>query len=215
MASDAAAFLEEPGLWVQVLCEPGQYAGRAALFLDRDGTINVDTGYPDNPDDLVLHETVLPVIRTANALGLPVIVVTNQSGIARGYFGWSEFALVTDRLLALLDAEGCKIDMMIACAYHDAGEPPLAVADHPMRKPNPGMLTRAGDLLGIDLAASVIVGDKMSDIEAGHRAGLASGWLVHAPGDGAGGEAGDGFVRQLETAADCDALCAELRQRAI
>lgn len=178
MADDASFPLAEPGLWVEQTGIANFPSGRPALFLDRDGTINVDTGYPSDPAEIVLRPEMLPVIRTANLAGLPAIIVSNQSGIARGYFGWSEFAAVNARLLALLDEDGCQIDLVLACAYHSSGKGELAIGDHPMRKPNPGMLLRARDLLGIDISRSIIVGDKADDMEAGRRAGLVEGWLV-------------------------------------
>ena len=179
MADDKGAFpLEEPGLWVERVGATTFPTGRPALFLDRDGTINVDTDYPSDPSDIVLRPQMLPVIKAANLVGLPVVVVTNQSGIARGYFGWPEFAAVNARLLALLEAEQCRIDVVLACAYHSSGTGELAIGDHPMRKPNPGMLLRARDLLGLDAGRSIIVGDKADDMEAGRRAGLTNGWLV-------------------------------------
>jgi D-glycero-D-manno-heptose 1,7-bisphosphate phosphatase len=121
---------------------------------------------------------MLPAIAAANRVGIPVVVVTNQSGIARGYFGWSAFAAVNGRVLELLGDQGVSVDMVLACAYHEAGVGPLAVADHPMRKPNPGMLIEAGKRLDLDLQRSLIVGDKLADMQAGRRAGLAQGWLV-------------------------------------
>ncbi len=121
---------------------------------------------------------MLPAIATANRAGIPVVVVTNQSGIARGYFGWSAFAAVNGRVLELLREEGVFVDMVLACAYHEAGVGPLAIPDHPMRKPNPGMLVEAGKRLALDLQRSLIVGDKLADMQAGKRAGLAQGWLV-------------------------------------
>ncbi|UDL88824.1 HAD family hydrolase [Mesorhizobium sp. PAMC28654] len=179
--------LAEPGLWVERVGERTFAAGTPALFLDRDGTINVDTGYPDDPAKMVLLGGIVPVIAAANRRGIPVVIVTNQSGIARGYFGWGDFAAVNGRVLDLLRADNASVDMVVACAYHDAGEGPLAIADHPMRKPNPGMLLEAAKRLGLDLKRSLIVGDKPADMEAGRRAGLSRGWLVD--GD-ATGEAG-------------------------
>jgi D-glycero-D-manno-heptose 1,7-bisphosphate phosphatase len=198
--------LEEPGLWVERIGASVFPAGTPALFLDRDGTINVDSGYPSDPAEVVLRPEILPVIRTANIAGLPAIVVSNQSGIARGYFGWPDFAAVNARLLALLEAQGCRIDLVLACAYHSSGTGELAVGDHPMRKPNPGMLLRARDLLGADISRSIIVGDKADDMEAGRRAGLCEGWLVHgrfnrAPGDGMF------TTRKLTTGNDHSKLC--------
>jgi D-glycero-D-manno-heptose 1,7-bisphosphate phosphatase len=198
--------LVEPGLWVERIRSRVFPANAPALFLDRDGTINVDTGYPDDPADIVLRPEILPVIRTANLAGLPAIIVSNQSGIARGYFGWPEFAAVNARLLALLEAEQCRIDMVFACAYHSSGSGELAIGDHPMRKPNPGMLLRARDLLGVDIGRSIIVGDKADDMEAGRRAGLVEGWLV---GGRFNKKAPDGSftTRKLMTGNDYRRLC--------
>lgn len=170
--------LEEAGLWVQCFAGKAETAGRPALFLDRDGTLNVDTGYPRTPDEIELLPDILPVIRKANAAGVPAVIVSNQSGVARGLLDWRDFAEVNARLLDLLHAEGCAIAMVLACAYHEAGRPPFDIADHPMRKPNPGMLLRAAAILGIDLERSIVVGDKPSDMEAGRRAGVQAGWLI-------------------------------------
>ncbi|MGX5803119.1 D-glycero-alpha-D-manno-heptose-1,7-bisphosphate 7-phosphatase [Bradyrhizobium sp. Arg314] len=178
MAESAGFPLAEPGLWVERTSTTNFPAGRAALFLDRDGTINVDTGYPDDPAAMALRDGIAPVIEAANQRGIPVVVVTNQSGIARDYFGWDAFARVNGRVLDLLGERNAFVDMVLACAYHEAGRGALAVADHPMRKPNPGMLLEAGRRLGLDLKRSLIVGDKPADMQAGQRAGLERGWLV-------------------------------------
>ncbi|WP_027168141.1 HAD family hydrolase [Mesorhizobium sp. WSM3224] len=178
MAESSGFPLAEPGLWVERTSARSFPAGRPALFLDRDGTINVDTGYPDDAAAMVLRDGVAPVIEAANQHGIPVVVVTNQSGIARGYFGWDAFARVNKRVLDLLGERNAFVDMVLACAYHEAGAGPLAIADHPMRKPNPGMLLEAGRRLELDLRRSLIVGDKTADMEAGRRAGLQQGWLV-------------------------------------
>ena len=170
--------LAEPGLWVERVGRTVFPAGTPALFLDRDGTINIDTGYPDDPAEMVLRADIAAAIAAANRAGIPAIIVTNQSGIARGYYGWGDFAAVNGRVLELLGGEGAFVDMVLACAYHEAGSGPLAVADHPMRKPNPGMLLEAAKRLGLDLRRSLIVGDKKADMEAGQRAGLSQGWLV-------------------------------------
>ncbi|BAV47234.1 haloacid dehalogenase [Mesorhizobium sp. 113-1-2] len=170
--------LTEPGVWIERIGERVFPRHLPALFLDRDGTINVDTDYPSDPAEIELRPQMLPAIAAANRVGIPVVVVTNQSGIARGYFGWSAFAAVNGRVLELLGDQGVSVDMVLACAYHEAGVGPLAVADHPMRKPNPGMLIEAGKRLDLDLQRSLIVGDKLADMRAGKRAGLAQGWLV-------------------------------------
>ncbi|WP_318011208.1 HAD family hydrolase [Mesorhizobium sp. ES1-1] len=196
--------LQEPGLWVESVGARTFAKGRPALFLDRDGTINVDTGYPDDPARIALRADIASVIAAANHAGIPVVIVTNQSGIARGYFGWEEFAKVNGRVLDLLGLEGASVDMVLACAYHEGGAGPLAVGDHPMRKPNPGMLIEAAKRLRIDAPRSLIVGDKPADMEAGRRAGLAQGWLV----DGEGSRQGNFAISPLRDRSDVDGLLA-------
>ncbi|PLP56091.1 HAD family hydrolase [Mesorhizobium loti] len=174
--------LAEPGLWIERVGDKTFPSGCPALFLDRDGTINVDTGYPSNPRQVLLRGEILPVIQAANDAGWPVVIVTNQSGIARGYFGWEAFAAVNGRVLELLREKNCSADLVLACAYHEAGKGALAAGDHPMRKPNPGMLLRAAEILRVDLGGSIMVGDKEADIEAGRRAGLSRLFLVGGMG---------------------------------
>ena len=208
MADGGAAFaLAEPGLWVERIGARTFAAGLPALFLDRDGTINVDTGYPDDPADMVLRDGIAPVIEAANRRGVPVVVVTNQSGIARGYFGWDAFASVNRRVLDLLAERNAFVDMVLACAYHEKGSGPLGIADHAMRKPNPGMLMEAAGRLGLDLGRSLIVGDKPADMEAGQRAGLRRGWLVDGEASTMDGLA----VYPLRDANDLDGLLSAIR----
>jgi D-glycero-D-manno-heptose 1,7-bisphosphate phosphatase len=199
--------LAEPGLWVERIGKGTFPAGRPALFLDRDGTINVDTGYPSDPADMALRGDIAPAIEAANRGGVPVVIVTNQSGIARGYFGWDVFARVNRRVLDLLAEQNAFVDMVLACAYHEAGSGPLAVADHPMRKPNPGMLIEAARRLDLDLKRSLIVGDKSADMEAGQRAGLERGWLV----DGDASTMAGLSVLPLRDAHDLDGLVTAIR----
>lgn len=187
--------LEEPGLWVEQVGNKVFPKGCPALFLDRDGTVNVDTGYPSDPRQVVLRDDILPAIQAANRVGWPVVIVTNQSGIARGYFGWDVFAAVNGRVLELLAERGCSIDLVLACAYHEAGEGALGAGDHPMRKPNPGMLLRAAEMLKVDLGGSIMVGDKPADIEAGRRAGLSRLFLVGEEN----AAAGQAVVAEIQT----------------
>jgi D-glycero-D-manno-heptose 1,7-bisphosphate phosphatase len=204
--ADGLAPLEEPGLWVERIGGRIFSAATPALFLDRDGTINVDSGYPADPALIVLRDDIVPVIAAANRAGVPVIVVTNQSGIARGFFGWDDFAAVNGRVLDLLRDKTCFVDMVLACAYHEAGTGPLAVADHAMRKPNPGMLLMAAERLDLDLRRSLIVGDNLSDMDAGRRGGLSRGWLVDGEGD-----IRSGFeIRPWRDGKDLDSLLADI-----
>ncbi|TIO23078.1 MAG: HAD family hydrolase, partial [Mesorhizobium sp.] len=99
--------------------------------------------------------------------------------------------------------------MVLACAYHEAGSGPLAMADHPMRKPNPGMLLEAGRRLGLDLKRSLIVGDKPADMEAGQRAGLERGWLV----DGEATPMGGFSVLPLRDVRDLEGLLTAIRSQ--
>jgi D-glycero-D-manno-heptose 1,7-bisphosphate phosphatase len=168
--------LDDPGLW----CDTGaaDWAFRPALFLDRDGVIVTDTGYLGCAEDARLLDGAAGAIARCNGLRIPVVVVTNQSGIARGYYAWSGFHAVQAALCAALDAAGARLDAVLACAYHAEGNAPLRRAAHPWRKPNPGMIFAAAERLNLDLSRSWIVGDKAEDLATGAAAGLAGGTLV-------------------------------------
>lgn len=172
-------YIGDDGVWRQVVrpVEPGSDL-RPALFLDRDGVVMEDRGYVHNPEDVHLIDGAAEVISAANLLGFPVVLVTNQGGIALGYFGWAEFARVQDRLFDLLAAGRATVDGVFANPYHPRATGPLSHPDHPARKPNPGMLTAAAEWLDIDLGRSWIVGDHASDLLAGRNAGLAGGMHV-------------------------------------
>ena len=143
----------------------------AGLFLDRDGTINVERGYLSNPDEVELLPGAAQAIRAANEFGLPVIVITNQAGVARGYHTEADVNSVNARLKELLKAEGAKIDALYYCPHHpEVGNPPYRKVCT-CRKPKIGMLKMAEQSLGINLATSFVVGDKCSDIATGKNAG--------------------------------------------
>ncbi len=120
-------------------------------------------------------------IARCNALRIPVIVVSNQSGIARGLYDWHGFAAVQGVIEHALEAAGARLDAVFACAHHGEGRAPLNIADHPWRKPNPGMLMDAAKRMTLDLPRSWIAGDRASDIAAGKAAGLAGGILILTP----------------------------------
>lgn len=167
----------EPGLWAEHAHDVVA-PGRPALFLDRDGVIVEEVHFLSKPGDVRLIEGIGEAIARVNRAGLAVVVVTNQSGIARGLFGWAEFAAVQAEIVARLGAAGARLDAVLACGHHASGQPPFERGDHPWRKPGPGMLVRGAEMLKSDLARSRIVGDRVSDLGAGFRAGLAGGWLV-------------------------------------
>lgn len=179
--------LRADGLWVRVRRRAWGMALRPALFLDRDGVIVEEVGFLSRPEQLRLIAGAAAVIAAANRAGIPVIVVTNQSGVGRGLFGWEEYARVEAALAAQLAAAGAWLDAVLACPFHPAARPPYAAADHPARKPNPGMLLIAARQLPVALERSWIVGDRAADLAAGRNAGLAGGLHV-ATGFGAAAE---------------------------
>jgi len=133
-----------------------------------------DVDYLHRVEDVAICPQAAAVIAAANRSAIPVVLVTNQSGIARGYYGWAEFQAVQQAIAAAVADAGARFDAVYACPHHrDAKVLGLRHPDHPARKPNPGMLRRAGEALAIDLARSWLVGDRASDIEAAKRAGLA------------------------------------------
>lgn len=182
--------LDPEGAWCEIT---GPCSGsRPGLFLDRDGVIVDEVEYLCDVERVRLCPGVDEMIRRANAAGVVVVVVTNQSGIARGLYGWSEFDAVQREIRHRLGLAGARWDAVMASPFHPDGREPWRHPDHPTRKPNPGMLTRAAAALGIDLAASWILGDRATDILAGQRAGLAGGIFIgdgYDPGEAARAEA--------------------------
>ena len=168
--------LDAEGVWCQTF--PGCARGRAALFVDRDGVVVEEIGYLHRSEDVVLCAGAAAVIATANARSIPVVLVTNQAGVGRGYYGWREFGAVQRTIESALAREGAHVDAVYACPHHPDGSGAFAHPNHPARKPNPGMLQRAATALAIDLAGSWLIGDRANDIETAKRAGLAGALLV-------------------------------------
>ena len=152
---------------------------RSALFLDRDGVINVDRGYIHGPDQFDFVPGIFELARFwTNELRRLIVVVTNQSGIGRGYFNESAYEDLTRWMCDRFEAEHTAIARVYHCPYHPLHGIGEYRRDHPWRKPNPGMILQAVSDLSLDPAQSVIVGDKMSDIEAGEAAGIGLRILV-------------------------------------
>lgn len=177
LPADPGRYHPDLGMWIRAAA-PATGGPRPALFLDRDGVIIEDPGYLARASDVALIPGAGAVIGLANRRGVPVIEVTNQAGIARGYYGWKEFLDVEAALGERLDAEGARIDAAFACPYHRDGIHSWAHPAHPGRKPRPGMLLAAAQLLNLDLRQSWIVGDKLADLQAGANAGLQGGLHV-------------------------------------
>lgn len=146
--------------------------GRKAVFLDRDGVINVDHGYVVDPAALVLVEGAAAAIRRLNAAGYLVVVVTNQSGVARGYFTEADVERFHQHLRERLAASGAQIDAIYTAPHHPDAVVAAYRGDHPDRKPRPGMILRALADLGIARSGSFLIGDKPSDIAAAEAAGI-------------------------------------------
>jgi D-glycero-D-manno-heptose 1,7-bisphosphate phosphatase len=166
----------EPGLWCQI-DTPG-LDGRPALFLDRDGVVVRDTHYLGRPEEVCVIEGAASAIARCNALGIPIVIVTNQSGVGRGYYDWDDFCAVQAAVCSALVPAGAKFDAIMACAYHADALERFRIANHPWRKPNPGMILEAGGRMKLDLSRSWIVGDRIDDLAAGHSAGIRGGVLI-------------------------------------
>ncbi len=145
---------------------------RPAAFLDRDGVINVDSGYTHRPEDLRFIPGAARAIRRLNDLGWWVFVVTNQAGVARGYYGLADVALFHREMQARLAEEGAHVDRFYVCPFHPDGVVPEFTGDHADRKPNPGMLLRAMEEWRVDRDRSFLIGDMPTDVEAARRAGV-------------------------------------------
>ena len=135
-----------------------------AAFLDRDGTLIEDVGFPRDPELVRLVDGAATALRRLVAANLRLVVVSNQSGIGRGLITADEARLVHERFVSLLAGEGIVLDGSKYCPH-----PPEAGCD--CRKPSPGMLLEAAEDLRLDLGRSFMIGDKLSDVEAGRRAG--------------------------------------------
>ena len=143
----------------------------SAVFLDRDGTLVHPRHYPSTPDELELYEGIEPALRTLQASGFHLIVVTNQSGLARGLFTASDLERMHAHLRDELGRQGVRVDAIYHCPHHVDGVIPELSKDCDCRKPQPGMLLQAAQDLDLDLSTSWFIGDILDDVEAGRRAG--------------------------------------------
>ncbi len=144
-----------------------------AFFLDRDGVINVEVNYLHDPDKVELLPGVVEALRLIRARGYLALVVTNQAGVAKGYYPESDVLAVHRRISELLEAAGTGVDGFYYCIHHPDHSGPCDC-----RKPLPGMLLRAAAEHGVDPSGSVMIGDRLSDIGAGRAAGCRVNILV-------------------------------------
>ena len=175
MSKDINFFVTDENVWLQVISEKNDTFGRPALFMDRDGVIVEEVNYLHRKEDVSIIPGAIEVIRRANILNIPVIILTNQAGVGRRYYSWKHFAEVQNEILMILEDADVEIDAVFACPHHPEARGPYFHPNHPWRKPNPGMLTIAEMKMEINIAKSWIIGDRASDIRAGANAGCIGG----------------------------------------
>jgi D-glycero-D-manno-heptose 1,7-bisphosphate phosphatase len=143
---------------------------KRAVFIDRDGTINEEKEYLYRTDEFAFIPGAPQAIRLLNEAGFLVIVVSNQSGVARGYYTEEDVHLLHRHISAQLESFGARVDAWLYCPHHPAGRGSYALPCR-CRKPLPGMLLEAAGRFDIDLESSIMIGDKLVDVEAGSAAG--------------------------------------------
>lgn len=169
-----------------------------ALFLDRDGVINRDTGYAYKPEQIDFLPGIFALCRTARSLGYRLIVVTNQSGIARGYFSEADFEALSQWMNQRFAAESAMIDGVYFCPDHPTEGQGVYRRDVGRRKPAPGMILEAATDHGLDLGSSVLIGDQERDMQAARAAGVGTAILFDPEDQG--------------DAIDCDLRCRSLAE---
>ena len=145
------------------------------LFLDRDGTINIDYGYVHEPDRFVFRDGIFDLCRAAQARGYSIVVVSNQSGVDRGYYTKAEMDACNASMKDAFGKEGIGVSAVYCCTSADDSDPD--------RKPNPGLFLKAAADLGIDMASSVSLGDSARDAIAASRAGVGLNLLLAPASD--------------------------------
>jgi D-glycero-D-manno-heptose 1,7-bisphosphate phosphatase len=152
-----------------------------AVFVDRDGTLNVNTGYVGDPSNVALVRGAAEGIAMLENAGYAIVVVSNQSGIARGYFTAQAADAVDARVRELLSENGASVRAMYRCPHWPDAERPKDVPACDCRKPKPGLLLHAAADLGIDLGSSWMIGDRLLDMQAGRAAGCRCIFVAGVP----------------------------------
>ena len=157
---------------------------RPAVFIDRDGTISEEVGYVNHPSRFQLYPYSFEAIKLLNDENWLAIVITNQAGVARGYFSEDVVKQIHEQMMRKMNDASARLDAIYYCAHHPTvGEPPYRL-DCSCRKPKAGLIERASADFEIDLASSWMVGDRYSDIELAHNAGLKSAFVLSGYGRG-------------------------------
>lgn len=155
---------------------------KKALFLDRDGVINIDKGYVYKIEDCEFVEGIFDICRLAKKNDFILIVVTNQAGIGRGYYTEEDFLNFMDFIKMEFIKQGCPLDDVYYCPYYEDGLPPWNIKSFD-RKPAPGMLLKAAAQHELDLEQCLMLGDRESDMEAGRNAGIPCNFRMDSPED--------------------------------
>jgi D-glycero-D-manno-heptose 1,7-bisphosphate phosphatase len=150
------------------------------LFLDRDGVVNVDHGYVHQSSKFEFIDGIFELGRKAQDSGYKIFIITNQAGIARGFYTEADFLTLTDWMCAVFLEERVNISKVYFSPYHPTAGIGVYLKDDYSRKPNPGMIIHARDEFNINLENSILIGDKYSDIEAGIAAGIGVNLLYSA-----------------------------------
>ena len=161
-------------------------AGRPGILLDRDGTIIVDHGYVGSVDRVDFIDGAAEAIASFNEAGVPVAVVTNQSGVARELYGLDDVARVHAYITGHLAGYGARIDLFAYCPYHPDGVVEAFSRTSEDRKPRPGMATAAAAALGLDLSRSWVVGDRPEDVGLAKSIGASAAYLSSGASSGPG-----------------------------
>ncbi len=149
-----------------------------ALFLDRDGVVNEEVGYLHRADEVRFVDGIFSLCRAAMGLGYRLIVVTNQAGIARGYYTEADFEVVMEFIRGELRIQRVELDAVYYCPFHPEHGVGRYKQEHEDRKPGTGMLRRGAKEFGVELSESVMVGDRCSDVGAANAAGLRQMFLI-------------------------------------
>jgi D-glycero-D-manno-heptose 1,7-bisphosphate phosphatase len=149
-----------------------------ALFLDRDGVVNEEIGYLHRAEEVRFVDGIFSLCRTAVRLGYRLIVVTNQAGIARGFYSEADFELLMAYIREEFRVEGVELDAVYYCPFHPEHGVGKYKREHEDRKPGIGMLRRGMTEFGLELGESVMVGDRCSDVGAANAAGLRQMFLI-------------------------------------
>lgn len=160
---------------------------KRGLFLDRDGVINIDHGYVGSVDRFMFRDGVFDALRQARRIGFCIFIVTNQAGVARGYYQEQDFRHLTSWMHTQFAQQSISIDGVYACFTHKDGHDPYN-RDSFWRKPNPGMIMQAAQDYSVDLSRSIMVGDQPTDMQAAQRAGVGTCVFLGDPKN----ELGDG-----------------------